>query len=546
MIEYLFEPKGSFFNVTLKIPASISGENTLYMANFRPGRYEPGNFWKNIFGLKYKSAGKTTKPALAHNLAFKIPPNTPIEITYRLYAYQLSAGNTYIDNDFILINPVNACFLLLDLPHVSYQIKIKSEWELFSTLKKVGPNCFIAENENDFLDNPIIGSHSSISTSYQCNGKTFFIHGFGALNNFTLKNIVNRIDKITHCQLEWFGSFPSSEFHFYLMLANYPVHHGVEHLKNTVCLLGPASQIDQPEKTDELIALFSHELFHVWNVKDIRPLPLLPYPLKQQGHCVETIIAEGFTTYLAEKARWISCDISNEVWVKILEKWTNNYLQKPSRFGQTLYQSAMLLGINGYAKEFSDFTQSIYNEGALFAFLLDIQMQKKSAGKTNLSHLLKIMYEHFGNNQKGYTIHDIKFMAEKLTNAQFNHLFENFLVNGHDIKHDLIKALTYCGIQIKPLSDLSNSEKLAGIVFKKGTNLVLNVVVNSPAENAGIRHGAEILNTTPLHSSEFCSWDDFERLKSLEITYKLEGIIRTTCIHLNPDFIFQKWTLSIN
>ena len=104
----------------------------------------------------------------------------------------------------------------------------------------------------------------------------------------------------TRAQLSYFGSFPVPSYHFLYLFPDRDVRHGVEHEDSTVIALGPAERVRSKEGYMEIIGIASHELYHAWNVKRIRPAEWMPYDFANACPSELGYIAEGVTTYMGD------------------------------------------------------------------------------------------------------------------------------------------------------------------------------------------------------------------------------------------------------
>src|SRR6185436_8637769 len=107
----------------------------------------------------------------------------------------------------------------------------------------------------------------------------------------------NDFKKFTGKQIEMMGDFPSGDYHFLIQVLPYNFYHGVEHSASTVMAIGPGFELMTEKIYSELIGLASHELFHTWNVKAIRPVEMQPYDYTKENYSRLGYVYEGFTTY---------------------------------------------------------------------------------------------------------------------------------------------------------------------------------------------------------------------------------------------------------
>src|SRR5271169_6174527 len=94
--------------------------------------------------------------------------------------------------------------------------------------------------------------------------------------------------------------FPFSEYHFHIQLLPVKFHHGVEHLNSTVLTLGPGYKLMDEDLYTDSIGVASHELFHAWNIKSIRPIEMMPYDYTKENYTRLGFVAEGVTTYYGD------------------------------------------------------------------------------------------------------------------------------------------------------------------------------------------------------------------------------------------------------
>jgi predicted metalloprotease with PDZ domain len=503
------------------------------LPSFRPGRYQAGNFTANIFDLQIRDQdGRNLVPNWKSHEQFEVEANS-IQVTYCLLARNLSAGNTYYFTDLLIINPVNACLYLPDFQNVPLEISVKAPFSLFCALPNVGENVFLAQDFDLLADSPIIGG--AVFNSQSINVKGYPIHFVTFGQNPELPSgFLPALKAICTHQIELFGKLPVPEYWFYLVAPEFYAHHGVEHLSNTVCLLGPRIQLAD-EKYRELLSLLSHEFLHVWNVKLLRPKALNPYPLNSLPAFKESYLVEGLTTYLGDKLLFESGVISRETWLSILERWINTYLAKPSRFLQPLGYSAVQVWSNGYSRNYLDFTQSIYNEGAIFSFLLDAALMRNNS---SLEKLLAALCESNGETGKGYTEADFIALACKMTGESLNWLFEGFVDEGNDMFEQIDVALNEFGYTYHQRNDLPPYANLLGIKAISTLGIISGVYPSTPFNTFFIQPGDRIVSINGQAWTPLFAWE-LVRGDFADVAFEREGQIFMLQMKVRTDTPFQ-------
>src|SRR5690554_3709579 len=318
MISYRIVASGPLqhtFDISLNFTASQ--KNTIVQVPYwRPGRYEGGNFTKNIIGLRASANGEPlkTEKSTSHNWEIETKPGDNVQITYQCYAAELTAGNTYLDEDFLLINPVNALVYILGMEDRSAQVylEIEKNWKVATAMTPVenarqgnGVWQYQCADLQELLDTPILAAADLKRLTYREGGIDFHIDLYGdGIDD--LEKFKEDFADFTHAQLKAFGNFPVDRYHFLTLLLPHKAYHGVEHETSTVVIMGPASELNKREFYKELIGVSSHELYHTWNVKSLRPAEWTPYDFTGPSFSRLGYVAEGVTTYMGDWMLWQS------------------------------------------------------------------------------------------------------------------------------------------------------------------------------------------------------------------------------------------------
>jgi predicted metalloprotease with PDZ domain len=186
----------------------------------------------------------------------------------------------------------------------------------------------------------------------------------------------------------------------------------VEHTNSTVIALGPSYGVMNNKGYEDLLGVSSHELFHAWNIKTIRPVEMMPYDYSRENYSRLGYVAEGVTTYYGDVMLLRSGVFTEEQYLKtfneLLEKHFNNF----GRLNLSVADSSFDTWLDGYKQGVPGRKASIYTEGALCAFMLDIIIRKNSNNKRSLDDLMRLLYEEFGKKQRGYSEGEYKSAAE--------------------------------------------------------------------------------------------------------------------------------------
>ena len=368
-------------------------------------------------------------------------------------------------------------------------------------------NFLLAENFDELADSPFICSENLEKQTYSVADTNFHIW-FNNQLNIPWERVINDFRNFTVKQIEDFGEFPVSEYHFLIQSLPYLAYHGVEHLKSTVITLGPSYDLFE-NRYEELLGVCSHELYHVWNVKSIRPKELLPYNFKKENYSELGYIYEGITTYLGDLYLLKSGVFSLENYLRELSKQFQKHLDNPGRFAYSVSQSSFDTWLDGYVPGVPGRKVSIYTEGCLLAFVMDAKIRKATNNKRGIEEVMKRLYYNFAQNNKGYTEKDFIDQLENICGYSFQDFFNDYVHGSTPYETILLEALDFFGLELFQTPSNSYSEANLGMktVHQSNHLLISAIYPGSPADMAGLSLGDELiaLNTIKLnHDLDSC------------------------------------------
>ena len=492
-------PSSHFLNIEMTIDCRDEDQIILRLPSWRPGRYEIGNFAKNIgsFDVHDENAAplafrKITKDSWSINLN----GSKSVIIRYTYHAAQLDAGSCWLDEDQVYINPVHCLLFLSERIHESCSIEfdIPSNYKVATSLNHEIGFKYTATDFHELVDSPLIASASLQHNSYTSHGILFHIWFQGSISP-DWKKILKDFLAFSDEQLKMMGSFPVTEYHFLIQVSPSKLYHGVEHLKSTVLALGPGHQLmDHPLYTD-FVGVASHELFHVWNVKAIRPADMLPYDYTKENYSRLGFVYEGVTTYYGDLflAR---CGVYSidQFFIEIenrLQKHFDNY----GRFNLSVADSSFDTWIDGYVPGVPNRKTSIYDEGCLTALMTDLLIRAKSTSKNSLDDVMRTLFNDFAKANIGYTEHDYMEIVNQMAGESLIEFFMDYIYGVEDDEKFLADCLNFVGCELQRASNPKVTERDYGFKTKgnEAVTKVLSLAPASPAEKSGLGREDEIV-----------------------------------------------------
>lgn len=412
-MHYLITPADEvehFIGLRFTIPNIHQDFIEVQLPAWRPGRYELQNFAKNVRWFEVKQSNgepvqfeKITKDRWRINT---ININEVI-ITYQYYANQPDAGACYIDEHYLYINPVH-CFMYvegrIDEPYI-IDFNLPEDVVIATQLEHKGKHQLFAPNFDYLADSPLIASanlqHDEVNIE-----ETTLHFWFQGEHTIDLEQLKRDTVLYTRKQIEVFGELPCGNYHFLYIIHPYPARHGVEHLNSTVIVLGKSEEQTALDFYNDLLAISSHELFHLWNIKRIRPQTMLPYDFTKENYSTLGYIYEGVTTYYGDLMLLQSGVWSLETYFKSLADDFKRHIQNTGRFHYSVAESSWDTWLDGYVIGVKGRKVSIYIEGMIAALIADILILHASDLKYSLHDVMKALYERTYKKERGYTEED--------------------------------------------------------------------------------------------------------------------------------------------
>lgn len=478
------------------IPVS-QAKTILHMPTWRPGRYELGNFAKNV--KHFQVFGSSKKPLnfkKTHKAVWEIETTGEefIRVVYQYYANELNAGSTYLSVDQLYVNPVN-CLVYTDetkeLP-ISVEVKVPEHYEIACNLPAEN-KVLEAKNFDTLADSPFIASPTLLHDSYEVNGVTFHLW-FQGMNEVDFDRLKKDFSAFTEKQLEKFTEFPVQDYHFLFQITPYRAYHGVEHCASTVILLGPSYAIFKAAYVD-LLGVSSHELYHTWNVKAIRPIEMQPYNFKEENFSKMGYLCEGVTTYMGDLFLYKSGVFDLEGYKLEFNQQLQKHFDNQGRFVYSVAESSFDTWLDGYTPGAPGRKVSIYTEGCLLAFVTDIRIRRATQNKYGLDELMKRLYFEYALKGKGVSEQDYKSEIENITGEDWTELFQDYFHGTKAYEIILADALEYIGMELKHVPSPKYSEAKLGIkTIPVGQNFsVVSVYPGGTADMGGIMLEDEII-----------------------------------------------------
>ena len=446
------DTKNHFIQLKYVIRHIAQNQIEVQLPAWRPGRYELQNFAKNIRNFQvtdnnnnpiaYKKLTKDRWLIQTSNLQ-------TINISYQYYANQPDAGACFVDDTLLYINPVH-CFMYVEgRQNEPYQLHftLPDDYQIATQMKHVSSHVFTAPNFDYLADSPLFASNSMRKHSFKVN-QTNIHFWFQGKHSFDMEQLQADTAAYALKQIDMFGELPSTDYHFLYLIHQYPARHGVEHLDSTVIALGQTSDQTHLEFYNDLLAISSHELFHLWNIKRIRPVDMLTYDFTKENYSTLGYVYEGVTTYYGDLTLLQSNVWSWEQYASSFNSDLKRHTDNEGRLNYSVAESSWDTWLDGYVAGVTGRKVSIYIEGKIAALVADLMIIKHSHSKHALANVMQHLYQQYYKQQKGYDEQIYKSLLEQYAGVPFNQYFSELIWGKGHLFNALTQALDWVGCHL--------------------------------------------------------------------------------------------------
>ena len=516
------------------------------MPVWTPGSYLVREFARNVEQVKaYRISGDQLSVVKINKNSWKVNTDNQKELVlkYRIYCNEISVRTCEINTDhafligagvFMYVKGLedSKCFLEIDFPE---------DWKRISTgLAKVSENYYTAENYDEFIDCPLeIGNQKVIEFSVRDISHYICIFGEG---NYVEEVIVRDIKRIVEEQIKFFGEILYKEYTFLIRLVDKGVG-GLEHA-NSVAIHFERWGFSDKEMYKKFLSLVSHECFHLWNCKRIKPAEFCPYNYENEIYTKSLWVVEGWTSYFDILFLKRAGLFSKEDYFSSLDKRVNDVLKYQGRLFQTLEDSSFDTWIKFYRKDenFNNAQISYYTKGALVALMLNLEIIKSTTAIYSLDDVIKELYENYKRDvSRGYTAEQIKEICERISGKNLNEFWRKYIGSAEELP--LEEYLKSAGLKIENTNTKNYISLDIETVIENGKLIIIKVFAGGSAYESGLNANDEIVS---LNNQKVVKENLENRLQDfcigdvIEVAIFRDGSLRNVNVNLLPPLPIYK------
>jgi predicted metalloprotease with PDZ domain len=509
------------FRITLTIASPVALQR-VSLPVWIPGSYLVREFSKNLQGLKARQAGRALPTRQVqqqdkNSWDIQCKPEQALELTYEVYANDNSVRTAWLDAQRGFFNNTSLCLRVADQTDAPHGLEIVqspsiASWSLATGLQpqktnKQGFGHYLASSYEELVDCPVEMGHFWSGSFVACGIPHRFVVT-GASDSFDGDKLLADTRKICETQIRFWHGHKKPPHHNYLFMLNAvdDGYGGLEHRNSTALIcnrkdLPRLGESKAPEGYATLRGLISHEYFHTWNVKRLRPAEFSAYQYNSENYTQLLWFFEGFTSYYDDLMLRRCGLLDDAAYLKLLNKTINQVLQAPGRKIQSVARASYDAWVKYYRQDenTANATISYYTKGALVALCFDLTLrgESKSSAPVTLDDVMRRLWQRCD----GGPMQEADFAAtlQELGGRSYAKEIASWVHGTAELP--LQALLQQHGVAV--WQEPAQLAQALGLRVTETTNIVIKVVLRGgAAERAGFAAGDEWLGVETVSAGK--------------------------------------------
>ncbi|HEX7421408.1 MAG TPA: PDZ domain-containing protein [Thermoanaerobaculia bacterium] len=495
-------PQTHYVEVEATYPASNAKQIEVMMPVWAPGSYLVREFARNVENVTATTdRGEIVPVEKTRKNRWRFPTHGASTMTfrYRVYGREMRVQTNFIDSDFALLNGPATYIAPIDKLHNPFEVRVELPkiWaRSLTSLTAIEPNRYRASDYDDLADSPIVAGNPAVH-EFVVDGKRHELVNIGDEAFWDSERATKDVQKIVEQHRKTWGLLPYDHYLFFNFIVD--VGGGLEH-KNSTVLMTRRFQMRTRKGYVDWLDLVSHEQFHAWNVKRLRPVALGPFDYENENYTPNLWISEGFTDYYGSLDVVRAGLMTPTEYLQRLSDAIHMLQTTPGRLVQPVAMASYDAWIKFYRPDENTANTGIsyYTKGSIVAWILDAKIRRATNDARTLDGVMRAAYQRY-SGPKGFTTEQFVDVVREIGGADTATWLSRTISTTDEL--DYSDALAWFGLEFrkdakKPDNpDDKPARAWLGLTTKvdSGRLLVTQVRSGTPAFDAGVNVDDELI-----------------------------------------------------
>ena len=455
-------PQAHLYRVTCTVDDPDPSGQQFALPAWVPGSYMIRDFARHVVAIRAASRNRAVALEKLDKHTWRAQPvDGSLTVSFDVYAWDLSVRGAHLDTGHGFFN--GACVFLRVLGREAAPCELEivrpmgaryRNWRVATAMprkgaKPYGFGAYVASDYDELIDHPVEMGEFTLA-SFRAGGvpHDIVITGRHAADTRRLQRDLKRL--CGH-HMRFFGEPAPMKRYVFLVTAVGEGYGGLEHRASTALLcsredLPREGEVEVSERYRTFLGLVSHEYFHTWNVKRIKPAAFVPYDLDRENYTTLLWAFEGITSYYDDLAL-VRCGlIEKKDYLELLGRSITTHLRTPGRARQSLAESSFDAWIKYYRQDENSPNAGVsyYVKGPVVAFLLDAKIRRVTKGEKTLDDLMKLAYQRHGG-ERGFTAEEFRMTASDVAGVDMKDWLRKAVATTEEL--DYTEALDWFGLR---------------------------------------------------------------------------------------------------
>jgi predicted metalloprotease with PDZ domain len=445
-------PETHYMEVAAQVPTAGRSSIEMMMAVWTPGSYLIREYARQVEAVRAVAGGRslTVEKSAKNRWRVQTGGARIVTVSYRVYAHEMSQRTNWVDTRFALINGAPTFLTLADSSRRPHEVALNlpAAWKRSMTgLAPLtgGEHRYVAADFDMLVDSPILAGNPSIY-EFVVGGKRHYLVNEGDTETFDGARAAKDFETIVREQHRFWGDPPYDKYVALNILVE--DRGALEHKNSTVLMTAPAATRRRAAYL-RWLNVITHEFFHVWNGKRLRPVELGPFDYENEAYTRSLWIVEGLTDYYADLLAHRAGLITRTELLDSLSAAIEDVQTTPGRFVQSVELASFDAWIKFYRPDENSANSSIdyYSKGKVLAFLLDARIRRATGGARDLDAVLRAAYGKY-SGAHGFTPAQFRQVAEQVAGTSLVGFWNSFVSGTEEL--DYSEAFSTFGLRFGP------------------------------------------------------------------------------------------------
>ncbi len=511
-----FEPKSHRGSFSLEIRGITGPEVEIVLPVWAPGAYELRESAREVGEVSARSAAGAVRELTVERRAknrWRVVTQgaAAVEFLYSVYGHDLLDDGIDFTDEHAFLNATRCLPWVAgrEAEPVEIVLNLPAGWSAHAELPRLGehPVRFRAPNYEALVDAPIDAGRPTVLTLHPA-GIPHHIVICGGPGNYELHRLEQDVARIVEAQIRYVGSSPLASFTFFLHLHDRR-DGGLEHA-NSTSLVVERSSFKPRESYDRFLTLVSHEYFHLYNVKRIRPKVLGPFDFDRENYTRLLWWMEGTTDYAAGLLVRRAGLFTPSAYLQYLAEKVRLLLASPGRHHRSAEEASYLAWIDRYRPYEETQNQSVdyYVKGHVASACLDLELRARTENRLGLEDVVRHLWAEYGRTGRGLEEGELPSVVERVSGIDLGSFFARYIAGTED--PPIAEAARHAGLAFGP------APKPAPNGIEPTEPAYLGVELRSEGDRARI---AEVRDGTPARRAGLSPGDEVVALDGYRVLF---------------------------